>query len=239
MSKELNFQIPLDFFPVSDPTLDSFIVGDNSHAFAEVEALSKGEGMQFVYLFGEQGTGKTHLLKAIAGNVVSGAVPHFDPDVRLYAVDDVHKLTDKGLERLFELANLIRANPSCSLLMSGNKSPAALKAGGMRVDVASRLAWGAVFELKPLSAEQKRDAFRSKAHSRGMNVPEEVMTWIETYLPRDMSTLNRIFEGVEEYSRSKNRNLTIPLIKEWLEEAEVENQAQLSLNLEVDAGRGH
>ena len=58
-------QLPLSFFPAPVPTLDSFVVGSNFEAFNIVKELSEGRGPQIVYLFGESGTGKTHLLTTL------------------------------------------------------------------------------------------------------------------------------------------------------------------------------
>ncbi len=217
MLKNKNIQLPLDLFPKSAPKLGEFIVGENSQAFAAVSAIAKGEGTQFVYLFGQSGTGKTFLLRAASGDKAQEAVPVFNPNQKLYVVDNVQKLSDEDLEKLFDLANNVRANPGTSLLAAGDKSPTALKNEGMRDDVTSRLAWGAVFELVPLTEEQRYNTFVKEAEKRGMEITPEVISWVKTYLPRDMRTLKWLFEGLDGYSLAKKRKLTIPLIKEWLD----------------------
>ncbi|MCD8339081.1 MAG: DnaA regulatory inactivator Hda [Burkholderiales bacterium] len=206
------------------PNLKDFIVGDNVEAFAEICALADGRGSQFVYLFGPHGTGKSFLAEALNAGRSSEAVPDYQEGRKLYVVDDVHTLNAEQKQKLFDLFTEVRAHPGTSLLTTGLKSPQALKSEGLREDISSRLSWGSVFELVPLQEKQKRQAFIDHANERGLIVSEETMNWILTYLPRDMSTLSRLFDGVERYSRSKKRPLTIPLIKEWLEQEKMRDR---------------
>ena len=207
-------QLPLSFFPAPVPTLDSFVVGSNFEAFNIVKELSEGRGPQIVYLFGESGTGKTHLLTTL--EKPGPTVPVFDSEKKIFVVDDVQDLSEEELAALLELANQVRAHSGTHLIVAGDKSPSALRSRGMRVDVTSRLGWGTVVELAPLSEEEKQQVFINRAHSKGLELSPEVMQWMSAYLPRDMRTLSRLLEELDAYSLSKNRRLTIPLIKEWL-----------------------
>ncbi len=207
-------QLPLSFFPAPVPTLDSFVVGRNFEAFNIMKELSQGRGPQIVYIFGEPGTGKTHLLSALRRD--KERVPQFNPEKSLYVVDDVQDLTEQELASLFELANQVRAHSGTHLIVAGDKSPSALHTAGMRIDVTSRLSWGTVVELAPLSEDEKQQLFINRAHSKGLELSPEVMQWMGSYLPRDMRSLSCLLEELDAYSLSKNRRLTIPLIKEWL-----------------------
>lgn len=207
-------QLPLSFFPAPVPTLDSFVVGRNFEAFNIMKELSQGRGPQIVYIFGAPGTGKTHLLSALRRD--KERVPQFNPEKSLYVVDDVQDLTEQELASLFELANQVRAHSGTHLIVAGDKSPSALHAAGMRIDVTSRLSWGTVVELAPLSEDEKQQLFINRAHSKGLELSPEVMQWMGSYLPRDMRSLSCLLEELDAYSLSKNRRLTIPLIKEWL-----------------------
>lgn len=207
-------QLPLPFFPTPVPTLDSFVVGRNLEAVKVIKELSEGRGPQILYLFGELGSGKSHLLAALGKTKES--VPLFNLERKLYVVDDVQGLTDEQLASLFELANQVRAHSGTHLVVAGDKSPSALKEKGMREDVTSRLGWGTVIELSPLSEDEKHQLFIDRAHSKGLELTSDVLQWMATYLPRDMRTLSSLLEELDGYSMSKNRRLTIPLIKEWL-----------------------
>lgn len=63
--EQIRGQLPLDFFPEKQPTLSNFIVGSNSEAVAVISELKEGRGPQFTYLWGYEGVGKTHLVRAL------------------------------------------------------------------------------------------------------------------------------------------------------------------------------
>ena len=47
------------------PTLDNFVVGANAEVVAVLREMAQGSGPKFLYLYGPQGCGLTHLLKAV------------------------------------------------------------------------------------------------------------------------------------------------------------------------------
>jgi len=56
-------------------------------------------------------------------------------------------------------------------------------------DVVSRLAWGEVYPLQPLTDEEKLRVFMMRAERRGMSLSPEVAKFILTHCPRHMATL--------------------------------------------------
>lgn len=103
--EQIRGQLPLDFFPEKQPTLSNFIVGSNSEAVAVISELKEGRGPQFTYLWGYEGVGKTHLVRALGKQ--SEGVPAFDENRTIYAVDNVQDLTPEQ-----HRARASR-NPSC------------------------------------------------------------------------------------------------------------------------------
>ena len=59
-------QLTLDLVRPLTPSLDNFVVGRNAEAVAVLRAIAAGRGEPFVYLWGERGSGRTHLLTALA-----------------------------------------------------------------------------------------------------------------------------------------------------------------------------
>ena len=88
-------QLTLDLVRPLTPSLDNFVVGRNAEAVAVLRAIAAGRGEPFVYLWGERGAGRTHLLAALAAArpaALAGegsAIPGFERRTRLYLVDDV------------------------------------------------------------------------------------------------------------------------------------------------------
>ena len=60
-------QLPLAISPRQEPRFSNYLAGDNAEALASVRALAEGGLPEaIVYLWGEPGSGRTHLLRAAA-----------------------------------------------------------------------------------------------------------------------------------------------------------------------------
>lgn len=167
---------------------------------------------QFVYLWGPEGVGKTHLAQAMG--LIDYGVPVFSPDRVRYAVDEVDTLSENGLDLLFALINEIRVHPGTTLVMTGRKSPAEKF---VREDILTRLTWGAVFQIKPLKGEMW-EVLMAQAMARGIVVTPEAQKWMQTYLPRDIKTLSRLLSQMDrELLALKKNAITVPELKKWLD----------------------
>lgn len=217
-------QLPLDFFPEKQPALENFIVGPNTDAIAVMKEIRESRGPQFVYLWGAEGVGKTHLLKALG--VYQNGVPCFDKDRRVYTVDNVRSLNEQQQQDLFALFNAVREHPGTCLIVASDQSPKELERNGYRKDLTSRFSWGVVLELSPLSDSEKRQVIQEAAAQTGLNVAPEVLNWIENNFPRDMHTMSNLLHSLDRYAMSAKRAVTIPLIKEWLEKKDSQKESR-------------
>lgn len=210
-------QLALDLVQPLTPRLDNFVPGRNAEALAALRALATGQGAQFVYLWGEPGCGRSHLLAALAaeggGLGRAGEVPEFAAEVRLYLVDDVDALDEAGQARFFRLVNEIRGAPGARLASAGSAPPARM---ALREDVRTRLAWGLVYQLHALSDVEKAQALLAHAGSRGIVLTPEVRAWMLAHLPRDMRTQVAVLDALDAYALARKRPITLPLLREWL-----------------------
>lgn len=215
-------QLTLDLIRPLTPSLDNFVVGRNAEALAALRAVAAGHGEAFVYLWGEAGAGRSHLLSALAAarrSAFASAsidVPVFSDPAALYLVDDVDAREDDAQQRLFVLMNEVRAHPAAALVAAGSAPPAQLP---LRDDVRTRLAWGLVYQVHALSDDEKAQALEAHARSRGFALPADVMAYILTHMPRDMRTLVAILEALDAYALSAKRPITVPLVREWAQAA--------------------
>lgn len=210
-------QLPLDIFARCDPTLDNFVAGSNREALARVRALAQGEpGEAIVYLWGDPGSGRSHLLRAAAragqGRYYAPGEPPLAQDAPLVAVDEVEQLDAAGQIALFMQINRAR-EARTRVLVCGGAAPAAL---ALRSDVRSRLGWGLVYQLRPLSDERKKEHLRAEAARRGLQLGEEVLAYLLTRLPRDLAYLNGVLDHLDRHSLARQRALTLPLVREAL-----------------------
>ena len=196
-------QLVLDIGPALEPDFDNFVAGPNAEAVAAVRDFAAGATREAVlYLWGEPGSGRTHLL-----NAASRA------NARLVLADDVEKLEASAQQRLFAAINAAREGAP-PVLAAGRQAPAQL---ALREDLRTRLAWGLVYQLKPLSDTDKAAHLRDQAARRGLRLPDEVLAYLLTRLPRDLGSLNHVLEGLDRYSLATKRPLTVPLVREALE----------------------
>lgn len=195
-------QLPLDLTPPSEPRLDNFVRGANAEALASVHQLAAGTLPEaIVYLWGEPGSGRTHLLRAAA---------RANPG--LVVADDVEALDAEAQQALFVAVNAAR-DGGAGVLGAGSSPPARL---ALREDLRTRLAWGLVYQLKPLSDADKASHLRAEAGRRGLALGDEVVGYLLTRLPRDLGSLGRVLEVLDRYSLARQRALTLPLVKEAL-----------------------
>lgn len=214
-------QLTLDLLAVAPPSLGNFVPGRNQECLARLRALRDGDREhRFVYLWGEPGSGRSHLLRAVAGGGrwLAPDSPiddfEFDPGCPLYAADDVHDLDLERQHALFHLFNQVRAEPRAALLTSGNAPPLGL---ALREDLRTRIGWGLVYELKLLSDDEKGDALRQAASDRGVAVSPDVVPWMLTHRSRDIRALLEQFDALDRYAFERKRPITLPLVREWLQ----------------------
>ena len=211
-------QLTLDLIRPLTPSLDNFVVGRNAEAVAVLRDVAAGRGESFVYLWGEPGSGRSHLLAALAAArpaaiaTASVAVPGFGAEKGLYLVDDVDARDAEAQQRLFVLMNEVRAHPGAGLVTTGRAPPAHL---GLRDDVRTRLAWGLVYQVQALTDEEKARALDQHARSRGHALPHDVIAYLLTHMPRDMRTLVAVLDALDGYALATKRAITVPLVREW------------------------
>ena len=200
-------QLLLDIQPPSAPTLDNFIPGSNAEALHSLKmAIDGANEVRFIYLWGAPGSGKSHLLQACHDLALQRSLP-------LSVVDDVNTLDDEAQIDLFNYFNQLRASGGI-LITSGNAAPTQM---GLRDDLATRLAWGLVYQLHPLSDEEKAQALKTHAKERGMKLPDEVVDYCLRHLRRDLPTLMAVLNALDKWSLTEKKPVTVPLLKKLLQ----------------------
>ena len=195
-------QLPLPISPAAEPTLDNYVAGANAEALERVRALAAGRLHEsIVYLWGEPGSGRTHLLRA-AASAISAIV----------IADDVDTLEDAAQQALFIAINAARDGGPC-VLAAGNAPPAQLR---LREDFRTRLGWGLVYHLKPLTDAEKALHLRAEATRRGLRLNDEVLWYLLNHLPRDLGSLYAILDRLDRHSLAKQRAITLPFVREAL-----------------------
>ena len=197
-------QFALPISPPPEPTLENFVPGANAELLARLRELAAGELAESVlYLWGEAGSGRSHLLAASArpGLVVA---------------DDVERLDAAGQVALFNAINAAR-DAGGTVLAAGHAPPAQL---ALREDLKSRLAWGLVYQVKPLTDAEKALTLHGEAARRGLRLSDEVVWYLLTHVRRDLRSLIALLDRIDRASLEQRRAVTLPLVRELIRNLE-------------------
>jgi DnaA family protein len=210
-------QLLLDIKPPALPTLDNFIVGRNAEALASLKAaLNRHAQSNFIYLWGEIGAGKSHLISALkqcTSKALACEPISMRPTEACFFLDDVHLLDNDAQINLFNTYNQLKETGG-TLISTGLHAPTQM---GLRDDLATRLAWGLVYQLHPLNDDEKASALKQHATERGMKLPDEVTDYCLRYLRRDLPNLMAILDALDEWSLTEKKPVTVPMLKKLLQ----------------------
>jgi DnaA-homolog protein len=227
-------QLLLDLRPKQAPTLDNFVAGANAELLARLRGLTGAASFDAVFLWGPAGSGKSHLLAATARLADrSRAVTHLQaariaeeipaPPGGLVVIEDVEHLSEAAQIALFRLFNAARM-VGLAILLSGSVAPAQL---ALREDLRTRIGQSLIFEVKPLSDEEKSAALRRHALLRGMRMDDGLVDYLLRHGRRDLPSLMAVLDGLDRATLERKRHATLPLLREVMQlQLEKDNEAR-------------
>jgi DnaA family protein len=214
-------QLLLDIVPAWVPTLENFVAGRNVELLSALRhALDGASSERSFYLWGDSGSGKSHVLQGVirrarslghSAQYASATVPDL---AQVIAVDDVETLDESGQIALFELYNRQRENGGV-LLVSGPVAPAQLR---VREDLRTRLGWGLVYQVQALNDEEKEEALKQHAEARDFALPPEVIQYLLRHGRRDLPSLLAVLDALDAQCRREKRQPSVHLLKEVMQE---------------------
>jgi DnaA family protein len=219
-------QLTFELAGTPPATFATFVAGPNAEAVDMLARIARHEARESgVVLWGAPGAGKTHLLQAAVSAATEAGRParlvaHAD-DVpaetpqsdALIAVDRVDHAGAAAQGRLFTLYNALAAAGG-QLIVASAMPPARLS---LRDDLRTRLGWGLVFEIVPLSDAEKPSALAAFARSRGFRLSDDVIAYLLAHGRRDMASLVQTLGALDRHSLALQRPITVPLIRDWLQ----------------------
>lgn len=232
----MNRQLPLLSIALREGLrFESFYAGDQHKIMLThlQNVIPKDEHTQ-LFLWGTEESGKSHLLESscllayeeglragyyplrqmieIGPAVFSGSENH-----DLICLDDLDVVMENTQwERaIFNMINLARENGQ-RLIMSAAQNPRDINCE--LPDLKSRLPWGTSYQLIELSDSEKAEAIKYRAKQRGFLFPDAVIDYIYNRYPRNFNALIKILDQLDEASLSDQRKVTIPFVKQVLED---------------------
>jgi DnaA family protein len=225
-------QIALDIGVSVGPSLANFHPGHNAAALAHLELWMAGRTRSPVptFLWGHNGSGKTHLLQAVAHHIEQqGALvgwmdkstvqpDEFNPAWEVLLLDDVQTYSAVQQHMAFNWF-VNAATPGAArqpwVLAAGCVPPQDLP---LREDLRTRLGWGHVFHLQLLDDDQRRDVLLKHSQALGMHLGNDLLDYLLSRFSRDLGHLIDLLEQLDNYALQTQRPLTIPLLRAMLDE---------------------
>lgn len=192
-------QLLLNILPVPQKNFENFVAGKNIEIVSTLQAFNNdSESTQLIFLWGCAGSGKSHLINSLTNNNIE-------------KVEDIQNFNHDQNRHLFMLINDIKSQNK-KLIITCDRSPDELV--GIDEDLHSRLKWGLVLNLSPLTDEDKYQIIKIKSQENGYHIEDKVINYCLRHLRRDLHTLINTFQALDEWSLKSKRAITINLIKD-------------------------
>lgn len=212
---------------------DSALNSNNYLPVTAIKSLLNDNAIDFIYLWGVESSGKTHLLHAACAE--SSANEHsvalislqeiiqYSPEMLdgleqldLVCIDDIELIAQQAIweEALFDLFNRIREVGTCKLIITANAPPKQLNI--KLPDLVSRLSWGQTYQLHPLNDEEKLVALQQRATLRGFELSDEIAQFLVKRVERDPRSLFTLLNKLDRAMILEKRTLTLPFVKQVL-----------------------
>lgn len=222
-------QLPLEVRLHDHAVFGNFHPAGNEAVLHALEAAATGDGPHLVWLWGPPGSGRTHLLQAtvVAADDRGRRSAHVPLDRSLglppavldgLGADGLVSLDDFGqvagdpawegaVFRLYEQLH----NGGGTLVVAAAGPPASV--GVALPDLASRLASGPVFRVRPLDDEALLAAMRMRAGFRGFELPEETGRYLLARRSRRPADLFALLDRLDRAGLAARKRLTIPFVR--------------------------
>jgi DnaA-homolog protein len=224
-------QLPLGVRLPDRAVFASFLPGHNQQAVDHAHALAAAELRGSTWYCGPHGAGKSHLLQAICARASTAGRAGYLPlrelaplgeevlegwiQLDCLCLDDVDAVAGRlSWERaLFGIWREMEERGGC--LVAAAQAPPALQPWSLP-DLGSRFAAASIFQLRELDEAEQQQALQLRARSRGFELPEETARWLQRHFPRDMHSLYRLLDTLDEAALVAQRRLTLPFIRSVL-----------------------
>jgi chromosomal replication initiator protein len=230
-----------------DYTFENFVVGpSNRLAHASCVAVSQSLGNTYnpLFLYGNSGLGKTHLLHAVCfeahtrsdGAVIqflsceefvnrfisaieAGNLPGFQSQFRtvdMLVIDDIQFLRERehSQEEFFHTFNALYNNGK-QIILSGDSPPG--KIPSLEDRLISRFNWGLVARIDPPSYETRIAIVQKKARVRGLKISDDIAEYIARKVQANIRELEGALTTIYAIATTTGKDITLELAQTALD----------------------
>ena len=243
-------------------TFETFVVGSNcqmAHAAAMAVAQSPAQAYNPLFLYGDTGLGKTHLMHAI-GHAILRAKPDakvaylstekFTNDfiqalqensltkfrqryrsVDVLLIDDVQFLAGKERiqEEFFHTFNDLFESGKQIILSSDRRAADIQK---LESRLVSRFEWGLPADIQAPDFETRLAILRTKAATLKFDIPANVANFVALHISKNIRRLEGALIKVASYASLTGKTIDLPATEMLLQDVLME-QAQNQLTIEI------
>ncbi len=227
-------------------TFDTFVIGEsNKLAYAAAKAVAENPSTKYnpLFIYGDSGLGKTHLLHAI-GNEIKRRNPFLKVilistesflneliasirykttiqfrekyrSVDVLLVDDIQFLSgkDQTQEEFYHTFNTLYDSQN-QIVLTSDRPPSEIE--NIEKRLISRFNWGIVADIKPPNLETKVAILQKKAELMDEHVPREVLLYIAENFKSNVRELEGALKKVTAIASLRGITPTIEVAKEAL-----------------------
>lgn len=227
-------QLPVNFEFRANQTFNDFFPGGNQEIIGHLKNTLEGTGEQQIFIWGESGLGKSHLLQACCHHAhlhkldafyfsLSSAAGLPDPAILagldkfdVVCVDNIEHIGGDPVweQAFFNFFNLHRSHEH-KLILSASCPPQTIAID--LPDLKTRLNWGLTLKLKPLTENDSIKALMFKAKHMGFEISPQAGRFLLTHYNRDLASLWNLLDTLDRASLAAQRKLTLPFLKKSLQ----------------------
>ncbi|TWT26997.1 chromosomal replication initiator protein DnaA [Planomicrobium sp. CPCC 101110] len=229
-------------------TFDTFVIGSGNrfaHAASLAVAEAPAKAYNPLFIYGGVGLGKTHLMHAIGHYVLEhnpdAKVVYLSSEkftnefinsirdnqtvdfrnkyrsVDILLIDDIQFLAGKEQtqEEFFHTFNTLHEE-SKQIIISSDRPPKEIPT--LEDRLRSRFEWGLITDITPPDLETRIAILRKKAKADGLDIPNDVMTYIANSIDSNIRELEGALIRVVAYSSLINRDMSAELAAEALKD---------------------
>lgn len=242
-------------------TFDNYIVGSSNkfaHAASIAVAQNPGGAYNPLFIHGNSGLGKTHLLHAIKNDILQQTPEmkivyvkgddftneiveslrrantaefrqkYRNADVLL--VDDVQFIGGKEStqEEFFHTFNALYESKK-QIVLTSDRPPKEIKT--LEDRLRTRFEWGLIADIQPPDIETRIAILKSKAESLDFNIPDDICNYIAGKLKTNVRQLEGVVKKIKAKSLLTGERPSIPIAQEVISEVQT-NEVPVPVTVE-------